>query len=160
MSNAPSEKITVLWNLYHFFQFCFTSKTQVLMTVSDFSAFCSRNHFLEGGFFFQWGEVVFQLGVSFIFKWSATPRGWHRFWWEKFSKKVVGSAGTPYYGKSCMWRSIISLSKIANQMWPDHAFSQRNKTTERAVGVGETGERRRGWIKFQKMKVGNIGGSL
>ena len=45
-------------------------------------------------------------------------------------------------------------------MWPDHAFSQRNKTTERAVGVGETGERRRGWKKFQKMKVGNIGGSL
>ena len=44
-------------------------KTQVLMTVSDFSGFCSWNHFLEGGSLFNGGEgVVFQLGVGFIFK--------------------------------------------------------------------------------------------
>ena len=30
----------------------------------------------------------------------------------------------------------ISLSKIALQMWRDHSFSQRNKTTEWAVGIG------------------------
>ena len=35
-----------------------------------------------------------------------------------------------------MCRSIISLSKIAYQMCCDHPFSQRSKTTERAVGVG------------------------
>ena len=34
-----------------------------------------------------------------------------------------------------MCQSII-LSKIANQMWHDYSFSQRNKTTERAVGWG------------------------
>ena len=28
------------------------------------------------------------------------------------------------------------LSKIAHQMWRDHPFSQRNKATEWAVGVG------------------------
>ena len=28
-------------------------ETQVLMTVSDFSGFFSRDHFLEGGFTFQ-----------------------------------------------------------------------------------------------------------
>ena len=37
-----------------------------------------------------------------------------------------------FYGKS-----IISLGKIANQMRHDHLFSQINKTTERAVGVGQ-----------------------
>ena len=30
-------------------------ETQILMTVSDFFWFFSRNHFLEGGFTFQWG---------------------------------------------------------------------------------------------------------
>ena len=32
-------------------------------------------------------------------------------------------------------RFIIILSIIAHQMWRDHSFSQRNKTTEKAVGV-------------------------
>ena len=34
-----------------------------------------------------------------------------------------------------MCRFIIILSIIAHQMWRDHSFSQRNKTTEKAVGV-------------------------
>ena len=34
-----------------------------------------------------------------------------------------------------MCRFIIILSIIAHQMWRDHSFSQRNKTTETAVGV-------------------------
>ena len=52
---------------------------------------------------------------------------------------------------------MISLSKIAHQMWRDHPFSQRNKTTQWAVrngiggnreeGWGEGGE---GWTKFEK----------
>ena len=29
-------------------------------------------------------------------------------------------------------------------MWRDHPFSQRNKTTERALGVGVGGDRKRG----------------
>ena len=33
-------------------------------------------------------------------------------------------------------RSLISLSKIAHQMWHDHPFSQRSKTTETAVRWG------------------------
>ena len=39
-----------------------------------------------------------------------------------------------------MCRSII-LSKIAHKMWHDHPFSQRNKTTERAMEVGIGGDR-------------------
>ena len=35
-----------------------------------------------------------------------------------------------------MCGSIISLSKIAHEMWRVHPFCQKNKTTERAVGVG------------------------
>ena len=51
-----------------------------------------------------------------------------------------------------MCRSTLSLSKIAHQMWHDHPFSQRNRTTERVAGVG--------WTKFGKRRgLGNIGGS-
>ena len=39
-------------------------------------------------------------------------------------------------------------------MWREHPFSQRNTTTERAVGVGDVGNREEGWRKFE-----NIGGS-
>ena len=35
-----------------------------------------------------------------------------------------------------MYRSILSLSKIAHQMWRDYPFSQTKMATERAVGVG------------------------
>ena len=46
-----------------------------------------------------------------------------------------------------MCRSIISLSKIAhqmwcNQMWCNHPFCQINKTIERAVGVVVGGDRK------------------
>ena len=42
----------------------------------------------------------------------------------------------------------------------DHPFSQRKKTTERAVGVGleVTGKGRRGWTKFEI--VGGGGGKI
>ena len=45
-------------------------------------------------------------------------------------------------------------------MWHDHPFSQRSKTTERAVGVGVGGDREEegGWTKFEKGRVGNVGG--
>ena len=52
-------------------------------------------------------------------------------------------------------------------MWHNHPFSQRNKTTERAVGVGVGCKREWGggggdWAKFEKGGegiVGNIAGS-
>ena len=47
------------------------------------------------------------------------------------------------------------------QIWHNHPFSQRNKTKERAVGVGDGDNREgwRGWTKFEKGEgVGNIGG--
>ena len=39
---------------------------------------------------------------------------------------------------------MISLSKIAHQIWRDHSFSQRNKPTEWPVGVGVGGNREGG----------------
>ena len=49
-------------------------------------------------------------------------------------------------------------------MWRDHPFSQRNKTTERAVGVGVGGDKEEGggggWTKFEKGGVGNIRGKV
>ena len=35
-----------------------------------------------------------------------------------------------------MCRSMMSVTKMAYQMWNDHKFSQRNKTTEGEAGVG------------------------
>ena len=75
--NAPSEKITFLWNFCHLFPVLFYEWNQVLMTVSNFSGFFSRNHFLEGGFTFQWG-VVFQ------------------FWWGVFKKIIRLGEGAPH----------------------------------------------------------------
>ena len=40
-----------------------------------------------------------------------------------------------------MCRSILLLSKIAHQMWHDHPFSQRSRTTEKTVGVEVGGDR-------------------
>ena len=58
-----------------------------------------------------------------------------------------------------MCGSMISLSEIVHQMWHDHPFSQRNKTTERAMGVGVGDDRERGGLdKFEKGGVGSIGG--
>ena len=37
-----------------------------------------------------------------------------------------------YQGSTC----VDPLSKIAHQMCHDHPFTQRNRTTERTVGVG------------------------
>ena len=58
-----------------------------------------------------------------------------------------------------MCGSIMLLSKKTHQMWRDHTFCQRNKTTERVVGVG--GNRERGAVEqsLKKEGVGNIGGS-
>ena len=46
-----------------FFQCCFLSETQVLMTVSDFGFF-SRNPFLKRGFIFQREVLHFQAEVA------------------------------------------------------------------------------------------------
>ena len=63
--NAPSEKIIFFLEFQPiFFQCCFMSETQLLVTVLDFSRFFSRNHFLEGGFTFQWGLVFSWWGVK------------------------------------------------------------------------------------------------
>ena len=45
-----------------------------------------------------------------------------------------------------MCRSILSFCKIAHQMWHDHPFSQRNRTTERTVRVGFGGDREVGGL--------------
>ena len=54
-----------------------------------------------------------------------------------------------------MRRSIISLSKLTDQMWCNHPFSQRNKATEKAVEV-EGGDDGDGQTKFEKGGVGSI----
>ena len=43
--------------------------------------FFSRNHFLEGGFTFQWGGFAFHLGGASILS-EGLSHMKHRFWWE------------------------------------------------------------------------------
>ena len=54
-----------------------------------------------------------------------------------------------------MCRSVLSLIKIAHQLWTDNTFSQRDKTTERTVGVevgvdNKVGRGGEGWTKSEK----------
>ena len=63
-------------------QFCFMSETQVLMAVSDFLDFFSRNHFLEGASFVSVGGFVFQLrGASFLIGGNGGGGGGHGGHW-------------------------------------------------------------------------------
>ena len=57
-----------------------------------------------------------------------------------------------------MCRSIISLSRIAYEMWHDHSFSQRNRTAERAVELGVGGDREERGVG--QTWLGNIGGRV
>ena len=53
--NAPGHKITCLWNFCHLFPVFYDWKK----SINDsfwFLGFFSRNHFLKGGFTFQWGR--------------------------------------------------------------------------------------------------------
>ena len=50
--------------------------------------------------------------------------------------------------------SMISLSKIAHQMWRNHPFSPRNKTTEWAARMGIGGDREGGVLDKNWKRVG------
>ena len=72
--NAPSEKIMSLWNFCHPFPVFYDWNTSTNDRIWFFRVF-SRNHFLEGGFTFQWGWVLFFRWEGFIFKWVGAPWG-------------------------------------------------------------------------------------
>ena len=56
-----------------FCECCFMSETQVLTTVPDCSGCFPRNHFLEGGFTFQWGGGVFFSFQKKSWYWGHLP---------------------------------------------------------------------------------------
>ena len=77
----------LLWNFCHLFLVLFyewNNYNQVLITVSDFFGHFSKNHFLEGGYTFQWG-VFLNRGD---FK-GGCPNGMHWIWWRGFPKKIM-----------------------------------------------------------------------
>ena len=105
--------------LLSFFQCCFMSETQVLMTVFNFSWFFSRNHFLKGGFTFQCrGGLIFGWGVSFLSGESA-PRG-HRFWWGEFQKKY-GIGGEKKKKKK---KKISQVEREILRLWIPMLFAK------------------------------------
>ena len=56
-----------------------------------------------------------------------------------------------------MYRSILSLSKIANQIWRDHRFSQKKRTTENSEGGGWRWKGNGGgWTRGGLHKVGGL----
>ena len=85
-----------------FFQCCFITEIQLLMTVSNFGGFFSRNHFLEGSFTFQWEGCFSDGGPSFLSGGKGGGHHWgHHFWWEGFSKKIAGWEGHPPLWEHC-----------------------------------------------------------
>ena len=60
-----------------------------------------------------------------------------------------------------MCKSIVSLSKIAHQLWCDHPFGQKKQDSRKTSGVGGWRQQgMEGWVE-QNLKgagVGNIGG--
>ena len=57
-----------------------------------------------------------------------------------------------------MFRSILSLYRTLHQMWRDHPFSQRNKTTKGAVRVELEATWKRWLDKILKWGGGGGGG--
>ena len=50
-----------------------------------------------------------------------------------------------------MCTSIISLSKIAHQVWHNHSFSQKKRLQKEQWGWGMKAEGKgEGWTKFEK----------
>ena len=45
---------------------------------------------------------------------------------------------------------------IAHQMWHDHPFSKRNRTTDRTVGVGVEGDKELGRAGGQNLKKSGV----
>ena len=105
--------------------------------------------------------------AELFFSWAGTsvrgvPRGALVLMREVFRKNhrmesappMATPPQPPHYGKPCMCGFIISLTKIAHQMWPDYRFSQRNKTIERAMEVRVGGDREGGEVG-QNLKKGD-----
>ena len=63
---APSDKITFLWNFCHLFPVLFYDWSTIINDSFQFFEFFFRNHFLGGGFPFQWGWFVSQVFFFFI----------------------------------------------------------------------------------------------
>ena len=109
-----------LWNFCHPFPVFYDWNTSTNDRIRFFRVF-SRNHFLEGGFTFQWGWVLFFRWEGFIFKWVGAPWGYW-FWWEGGSKKKVAWGGTlhhhhHHHGKSCIKRDNMSMDFIRKSIW-------------------------------------------
>ena len=80
--NAPSEKILLLRNFCNLFPVLFYKwNTQVLMTVSDFLGFFSKNHFLEGALFINWRGSILSGAEG-----GGVGGREHRLWWGGFEK--------------------------------------------------------------------------
>ena len=90
-----------------FFQCYFMSETQVLMIVSDFLGFSSRNYFLKGGFTFQWGEIWFSVEWGLNFKRRGAPfRALALMGGEIFKKYHRMEGAAPAHP---LWETLIYL---------------------------------------------------
>ena len=98
------------------------------MTVSNFWGFFSNNHFLEGGFIFQWGASFLSQG--------GIPWG-HQLWWGGLKKTWDWGWGEgrhipchPHYGKPCPVNTKIHHKRNhkRNIIWLKTPFSKNVST--------------------------------
>ena len=123
-----------------FFQCCFMIETQILMTVSDFSGFFSRNHFLEGGLTFQWGVCLSVRGrTSFL----SGRGGWALHGGIGFDG-APSPCPPPHYGKP--WRR--------QQVWGQVMVQRAQKKALRNINFKE--ESRPNEPLFTETKILNL----
>ena len=98
------------------------SKALVLMTISNFSGFFSRNHFLEMSFTFQWEEFVCQLGRLHFQMWWGEGMGFD--WYSKKNHKIMGRQGRGavlaqlfHYGKPYLLSLKRGIKQCSFSMW-------------------------------------------
>ena len=125
----PEVRISCSCGISAFFlQCCFMIERQVLMTVSYFSEFFPRNHFLEGGFTFPRGGDCFSHEEGFIFKWEV-PHGGIGFDWGTPPMASHPTMENPYAHIYIYIYIYISLIFICQQYLKIHDSKLGNKST-------------------------------
>ena len=94
-----------------FFQCWFMIETQVLMTLSNFLVFFSRNHFLEGASLFS-GVVCFSVkrGGSFLRGGRGVPHvSANVLWGVEKSYRIYRVAPMPSPPPLPLWETLVNL---------------------------------------------------
>ena len=119
--NSPRQKTTFFSNFCHLFPVLFYEWNTSTADRFPFLGFYSRNHFLEGGFTFQWRGIWFSVEWDFNFKRRCALLGTLALMGGWFSKNT-------YDGRREVFRDKETLIGVEYVSFV--AFIRRIKTSE------------------------------